>query len=164
LELREYGSIIFSAGSIASQETANMVVGSNGNVGIGIGTSATSFKLHVAGDVKANSYYSASDHYADYVFDSTYQLPSLQEVKAYIKQNHHLPEVPSEVEVKKTGINLGSHQVILLKKIEELTLYVIEQNEKQKLLEEKLNEVLKDNSKLKEEILDLKTKKQAVTK
>ena len=85
---------------------------------------------------------------------------TLDEVKAYIKQNHHLPEVPSEEEVNITGINLGAQSVILLKKIEELTLYVIDQNEKQKLLEEKLIEVLKDNDKLKEEVKELKGKKQ----
>jgi hypothetical protein len=161
MEFREYGNIVFSSGSGVGQETAYMVVGSNGNVGIGIGTSATSFKLHVAGDVKANSYYSNADHYPDYVFDSTYQLPSLREVAAYIKENHHLPEVPSEAEVKRDGLNLSSHQVILLKKIEELTLYAIEQNEKQKLLEEKLNEVLNTNNKLKVEIEGLKKKAKA---
>ena len=159
MELREYGSIVFSAGSIAGTETATMVVNSDGNVGIG--TASPGYKLHVNGSVRATVFSAPSRDYADYVFDSTYQLPSLQEVNTYIKQNHHLPEVPSEEEVKKDGINLVDHQVILLKKVEELTLYVIAQNEKQKLLEEKLNEVLKDNSKLKEEILDLKTKKQA---
>jgi hypothetical protein len=162
MELREYGSIVFSPGSVSGTETAKMVIMSDGNVGIG--TTSPGYKLHVDGDVKANTFHATYQDYADYVFDSTYQLPSLQEVNAYIKQNHHLPDVPSEEEVKKEGINLTSHQVILLKKVEELTLYVIAQNEKQKLLEEKLNEVLKDNSKLKEEILNLKKKKQAVAK
>jgi hypothetical protein len=161
LELREYGNIVFSAGAIAGTETASMIVNNQGNVGIG--TSSPGYKLHVAGDIKANTFYSATDTYADYVFDSTYQLPSLQEVKTFIKQNHHLPEVPSESEVKKDGINLGSHQVILLKKIEELTLYAIEHNEKLKLLEEKLNVVLKENDKLKEEVKGLKTKSESIT-
>jgi hypothetical protein len=158
MELREYGNIVFSAGSLSGTETGKMVVNSDGNVGIG--TMYPGYTLDVNGNVNANGFHSsASDYwYADYVFDSTYQLPSLQEVNAFIKQNHHLPEVPSEAEVKRDGIDLTSHQIILLKKVEELTLYVIEQNEKQKLLEEKLNELSKDNNKLKEEIKDLKGK------
>jgi hypothetical protein len=159
LELREYGSIIFSAGSGNGLETASMMINGAGNVGIG--TSSPGYRLHVVGDVKANNFVSATRTYADYVFDSTYRLPSLGEVAAYIRQNHHLPEVPSEEKVKQEGINLAEHQVVLLKKIEELTLYVIEQNQKQKLQDEKLNELLKDNNELKEEIKSLKKKVQA---
>jgi hypothetical protein len=133
----------------------------NGNVGIG--TQSPSYKLHVMGGVWANNYVAASpNNYADYVFDSTYQLPSLQEVSAYINQNHHLPDVPSEEEVKKDGINLVDHQVILLKKIEELTLYVIEQNkqnEKLLLIEKKLTELTAENAELKAAIKDLQAKK-----
>jgi hypothetical protein len=148
MELREYGNIIFSAGSISGTETAKMVVNGDGNVGIG--TTTPAYKLHVNGAVWANNYVAASPgNYADYVFESSYQLPSLQEVKAYIKQNHHLPEVPSEEEVKITGINLGSQSVILLKKVEELTLYVIEQNEK-------LTELAAENAALKESIKEIK--------
>jgi hypothetical protein len=147
MELREYGNIIFSAGAVGSQETAKMVVNGDGNVGIG--TTSPAYRLDVNGDVRANNFKAPSRDYADYVFDSAYQLPSLQEVKAYIKQNHHLPDVPSEDEVKKDGINLGSQSVILLKKVEELTLYVIEQNEK-------LTELAAENAALKESIKEIK--------
>jgi len=158
LELREYGRIIFSAGVTNGLETTTMVVNNDGNVGVGVTYPA--YKLDVGGTARANEFLAAAsgNHYADYVFDSTHQLPTLQSVNAYIKQNHHLPDVPTEADVKKDGINLVDHQVVLLKKIEELTLYVIEQNEKQKVLEEKLNEVLKDNKSLKKEIKSLKAK------
>jgi hypothetical protein len=159
MELREYGNIIFSAGAVSSAETGTMVVNGNGNVGIG--TLNPDSKLQVVGTIRTTQIVSdAGNVWPDYVFASNYQLPSLTELKNYINQNHHLPDVPSEEEVKRDGVNLTSHQAILLKKVEELTLYVIDQNEKQKLLEEKLNEVLKDNSQLKREILNLKTKKQ----
>jgi hypothetical protein len=107
------------------------------------------------------------------VFDPGYQLPSLRDVETYIKQNHHLPEVPSEEEVTKNGINLTEHQVILLKKIEELTLYTIDQNkqlqeqastqkaqaEKLQLLEKLLKEVVDQNNNMKEELSKLKAGK-----
>jgi hypothetical protein len=66
----------------------------------------------------------------DYVFEKSYSLPSLEEVKSYIDQNKHLPEVPSAKEMESNGVNLGEMNMLLLKKIEELTLYVIEQNKK----------------------------------
>ncbi len=154
MELREYGNIILSSGSTTGTETATMVLTNGGNVGVG--TASPAYKLHVQGDVKGNNFVANAYQYADYVFDSAYQLPSLQEVKNFIQKNHHLPDVPSEKEVKKDGLNLASHQVILLKKIEELTLYTIDQNERLKLLEEKMNQVLNDNIKLKREVESLK--------
>lgn len=66
----------------------------------------------------------------DYVFSKQYELPSLTEVESFINQNSHLLGVPSAAEVDKKGIDVGNTQAILLKKIEELTLYVIEQNKK----------------------------------
>lgn len=62
----------------------------------------------------------------DYVFDSNYKLPSLEEIKSYIDANNHLPEIPSAKELEANGITLGEMNMLLLKKIEELTLHVIE--------------------------------------
>lgn len=67
------------------------------------------------------------DIWADYVFEEDYKLPTLFEVEQYIKENNHLPEVPSATEVMEAGVNLGEMDALLLKKIEELTLYIIEQ-------------------------------------
>jgi len=139
----------------------------NGNVGIGI--TNPSYKLHVNGYAWANRFIAASgNNYADYVFDSTYQVPALQEVETYIKQNHHLPEVPTAEEVKKDGIDLAGHQVILLKKVEELTLYAIEQNKKQqeqndriKVLEGNMAVMMEENNKLREELMNTGSKKKA---
>lgn len=66
----------------------------------------------------------------DYVFASDYKLPSLSEVSDYINKNKHLPEVPSASDMEANGVNLKEMNLILLKKVEELTLYVIEQNKK----------------------------------
>ncbi len=133
----------------------------NGNVSIGYATSQNpGQRLEVNGTVRASNFLAHSgNNYPDYVFDSTYKLPTLLQVEAYIKQNHHLPEVPTEAEVKKDGIDLAAHQVILLKKVEELTLYAIEQNKKIQQLENKMAEVMEVNNKLKEELMDGKAKK-----
>ena len=68
------------------------------------------------------------DQFKDYVFYPEYQLMPLNEVETFINTNYHLPEVPSEAEVLENGMNVGEFSTILLQKIEELTLYTIEQN------------------------------------
>ncbi len=62
----------------------------------------------------------------DYVFSSSYKKLSLPELESYIKANHHLPEIPTTKEAETNGMNLGEMNAKLLKKIEELTLYMIE--------------------------------------
>jgi len=77
----------------------------------------------------------------DYVFDKSYKLLSLTELKKYIETNKHLPDVPSATDVAKSGVDLAETQAILLKKIEELTLYIIKQNERIELLESKMKPI-----------------------
>ncbi|WP_164974192.1 hypothetical protein [Filimonas effusa] len=103
------------------------LVPNGGNVGIGT-ENPGSYRLAVEGTVGARKIKITQQAWADYVFDSSYQLPSLSHVETFIKENKHLPEVPSAAEVKKDGLDLGDNQVLLLKKIEELTLYIIQQN------------------------------------
>jgi len=70
----------------------------------------------------------------DYVFEDSYKNLSLKEIEEYIKLNKHLPEVPSAKEIEKNGIDLGVMNMLLLKKVEELTLHLIElEKEVQKL-------------------------------
>ena len=102
-----------------------------GNVGIGtISINDPNYKLFVETGIRTRKVKVDQVSWADYVFEPTYKLPTLKEVEDYIKKNKHLPDVPSAQEVEKNGIDLGDNQTILLKKIEELTLYVIEQNKK----------------------------------
>jgi hypothetical protein len=93
---------------------------------VGIGTQSPSHKLHVAGSVRATSFISDTQTYADFVFKPDYRLPALSEVEAHIKERGHLPGIPSEDEARTNGIDLARMQVQLLQKIEELTLYMIE--------------------------------------
>ena len=80
-------------------------------------------------------------HWYDYVFNKDYKLMSLYELEQFIQTNKHLPEIPSETEVKENGINLGDMQGKLLLKIEELTLYIIEQEKQMKDLQKRLSEL-----------------------
>jgi len=102
---------------------------------IGIGMMPDNSKLAVKGDVHAKEVrIDTSFPVPDYVFERSYHLPTLAQVEAYIKQNHHLPEMPSAKEMESEGIKVGEMNLLLLKKVEELTLYVIE-------LEKKVNEL-----------------------
>ena len=114
---------------------------------IGIGTSNTQgYKLAVNGSIIAQKIkLKAFSQWPDYVFRKDYVLPGLPQVEKYITEHQHLPGLPSAEEVKKDGLELGDNQAIMLKKIEELTLYVIELNKKvEKLATE--NEELKRNN------------------
>lgn len=121
-----------------SNGTEALSVLSNGNVGIG--TTDPKVKLAVNGDIKATKLTVTQTPWADYVFDKSYKLPTLKEISEFIKENHHLPGIPSEAEVRKNGIDVGYNQALLLKKVEELTLYLIDQDnriiEQQKTIDE----------------------------
>jgi hypothetical protein len=118
-----------------------LFVNSGGNVGIG--TSSPDAKLAVSGQVHAQEVkVSVTVPGPDYVFEKDYKLTSLEEIKNYIDQNKHLPEVPSAKEMEKNGVQLGEMNMLLLKKIEELTLYVIEQKNE-------ISELRKENKEIK---------------
>lgn len=104
----------------------HLAVQASGSVGIGT-TDTHGFRLAVAGKAIAEEIVvQLKGNWPDYVFDEQYKLPSLQEVEQFIKAHRHLPDVPSAGEIRQDGLNLGEMNAILLKKLEELTLYVIE--------------------------------------
>ena len=109
----------------------------SGNVGIG--TDNPQNKLDVNGTIRAKEILVESN-WADFVFKQNYKLPTLREVEEYIKEKGTLPNVPSEEEVKANGISVGENNALLLQKIEELTLYVIQQ---QKEIEELKQQIMK---------------------
>jgi len=102
-----------------------MVIKSNGKVGIV--TTTPDYKLDVNGTIRSKEI-KVETGWSDFVFEENYNLKSLEELETYISQNKHLPDIPTEAQVKEKGINLGEMNAKLLQKVEELTLYIIEQN------------------------------------
>ena len=142
------------AGSNPGVQTELMRVRSSGQVLIGVNNFATSPQyssgvnmLAVAGGIETDAITVKlqSAPWPDYVFKPKYRLPDLSAVKAYIDEYHHLPEMPSEADIAKNGQNLGEMNKLLVKKVEELTLYLIE---KDKQLSEDKQTILKQQSQL----------------
>lgn len=79
-------------------------------------------------------------NWPDYVFEDAYHLPTYAELDHYIQINRHLPGVPAEADVKAQGVSLGEMNAILLQKVEELTLYILEQNKRILQLEKRIDE------------------------
>ncbi len=102
----------------------------HGKVGIGevsLPTYTSAHKLFVEGGITTEEVIvKLKNDWSDYVFNKDYRLRSIQELEDYINKNNHLPEIPDAEEVKKNGVDLGQMNALLLKKVEELTLYVIE--------------------------------------
>ncbi|MEA5257939.1 hypothetical protein VB264_09085 [Arcicella aquatica] len=99
----------------------------NGNVSIGTNTIYSAYKLAIAGDMIAERVVvKLKTAWPDYVFAPSYQLPSLNEVEKYITNNAHLPGIPSAKDIEEKGIDVGDTNAKLLRKIEELTLYMIQ--------------------------------------
>ncbi|MBT1699183.1 hypothetical protein KK083_19965 [Fulvivirgaceae bacterium PWU4] len=108
---------------------------------ISVGTPLTNtYELAVNGKIGAKDVKieRSSAAWPDYVFATSYRLPSLSEVEKYIQANHHLQDVPSAEEVEKNGHSLGDMDAVLLKKVEELTLYIIEQQKQIDALKQQL--------------------------
>ena len=134
----------------------DMVINPDGNVGIGITTPQE--KLAVNGKIRAREVkVEPTNNWPDYVFEESYQPMSLAEIATFVKQHKHLPEVPSAKEVAQNGLELGEMNKVLLKKIEELTLHLIEKD--QQLTAEK-----QVNKQQGEEIATLQQQYQALKK
>jgi len=124
-----------SSGIADANEGVKFTVENNGNVGIG--TTSPQSMLDVNGTATANflkigtANIPANYIAPDYVFADEYDLLPLWRLKKYVSTNQHLPKVPSAEQIEQQGgANLGAMNVILLEKVEELTLYIIQMNEK----------------------------------
>ncbi|TCC87307.1 hypothetical protein EZ428_21650 [Pedobacter frigiditerrae] len=145
-----------SAGRLMVSGSGNHFI-NGGNVGIG--TATPTEKLSVNGKIRAKEIKVEPNPatWPDYVFEDDYKVGTLEELELYVKTNKHLPEMPTAKEVAMNGVELGELNRLLLKKVEELTLYLIKNNEtvtKQsiqlKIQEERINkleEALRSNNK-----------------
>ncbi|WP_295117591.1 hypothetical protein [uncultured Chitinophaga sp.] len=127
-------------------------IAEDGNVGIGA-TNTSGYKLTVNGTIGTRKIkVTNQETWADFVFNEDYHLRSLPELEAFIKAHHHLPEIPTDAEVKADGVDLGDMNVKLLQKVEELTLYLIQQ-------QKKIDDVIMENAILKKDVEKLKADK-----
>ena len=118
-----------------------VIFASSSKIGIGTGSATLTEALNVNGQILTKGVKVNPEAFPDYVFKPQYKLPSLKDVESFVKENSHLPEVPSEAEVKKNGLELGEMSVILLKKVEELTLYMIEKDKQIEKANQKIEEL-----------------------
>jgi hypothetical protein len=159
-----YGGIRFYNQGYPDMYGTGVLVMSITNNSVGIGTTTPDSKLTVNGTIHSTEVKVTQTVPADYVFQKyytgesslkpDYTLPTLSEVEKFTQANHHLPNVPSAKEIKDNGLLLGEMSNILLQKIEELTLYSIEQQatiksqaEAIKNLSERLNQIELKNKK-----------------
>ena len=133
-----------------SATPTNIFTFNQGNVGIGTNTITTGYKLSVGGSIRSIEV-KVEPGWSDYVFEKSYKLRSIETVKQFISDNGHLPEVPTAAEVAKNGVNVGETEALLLKKIEELTLYIIQ-------LKEDNIEIKKTSEELKKKVSALEGK------
>ncbi len=113
----------------------------NGNVAIG-GNFATGYRLSVAGKIICEEVrVSLQASWPDYVFNEDYKLLSVKKLESFIENNGHLPNIPSSEEINKTGLSVGEMQRLMMEKIEELTLYTIEQQKQIKALKAQIDKM-----------------------
>ena len=154
-QLHTTGSVRFAGLTQDNTQTNVLVSDANGNLYYRSASSLATenpvrSSLAVNGTIKSHKIIISPDEWADYVFDSTYRLPGLTEVESYIHREHHLPGIPSAAAVQKDSLDVGASQAALLKKIEELTLYTIEQKKEMDSMKtrmEKLEKLLEEKTK-----------------
>lgn len=138
-----------TGGNVWQKDASDNISFETGSVAIGTNAAPTGYSLAVGGKIIAEEIKVAlSGTWPDYVFDSDYELRTLNETKEFIAEHQHLPEIPSAEEIEEEGVSLGEMNMKLLKKIEELTLYQIELLERLESVEASNKEIEKKLQKL----------------
>ncbi len=139
-------NLSYDAGTITSTQGIYSEADNASDLALVVKNGATTnFKVDGAGNIRARKLeLDLQSEWPDYVFKDNYELKSLEEVETYVKANNHLPDVPSEKEVRENGIDVAEMDGVLLQKIEELTLYIIEQNKTIKSQQKELKEQKED--------------------
>lgn len=128
-------------GDLWSTNSAEVAFNVKQNGYIGIGTTNPQSKLAVAGTITAQKVKVTATGWPDFVFEKQYPLLPLSKVEQFIEENKHLPGIPSASQIEQGGQDVGEINSKLLQKIEELTLYLIEEQKQRKKLEETVKEL-----------------------
>lgn len=139
---------------ISNQGLKTLILGDFAKNRVGIGVHDlnkldSSAALTVAGKIHSRAIHVSRQAGADFVFANDYKLTNLEELEQFVKNRKHLPEIPSEAAMIKNGLDVGDFQIKLLQKVEELTLYMIEQNKAMKSLRAKYQQVSQELKALK---------------
>ncbi len=114
-------------------------IDATGNMNLGATRNAVGYKLNVGGKIIAEEVrVNLQANWPDYVFAPNYTLKPLSELESFIKANNHLPNIPAAAEVEKSGIAIGEMQTKMMEKIEELSLYIIQQNKTIEVLKQQM--------------------------
>ena len=141
IEVDNEGDMSITAGDNMMDLQSNKIT-LTGKVGINIANESSTYALAVNGGILTNEVFIKNvDEWYDNVFAKDYKLLSLSDLQRYINEFGHLPEIPSETEVLAEGYNMAEMQSILLKKIEELTLYTLKQQEEIEMLKQTIEEL-----------------------
>jgi len=143
--LKAGGVLVSDDYSYAAPTKNDLIVKGKVAIGTPLSSNPNNYSLAVNGQIGAKDVRveASSATWPDYVFEPAYPLPSLKEVEAYLKVHKHLKEIPSAREVAANGHQLGEMDALLLKKIEELTLYLIEQNQRMEAQQQEIQALKK---------------------
>ncbi len=134
-----YGMQFFTQARFDVGQTEKMRITGNGFVGIG--TTNPQEALSVNGNIRAQQVKVEITGWPDYVFAKEYSLLPLETLEKYIQTHQHLPEIPSASEIEKEGLNLGEINKVLVKKIEELSLYMLQQQQNMQQQQQEINKL-----------------------
>ena len=154
---QDSGDIIFS--QISNVQNGRIWSNNDGGLNFSGNNNNPIFQINNNGNVSVREKLEAKEikvtqtPTADFVFEESYPLAKLEDVEKHIKAKKHLPEIASAKEMEKEGVNIGEFQIKLLQKIEELTLYSIEQNKKLKQLEDKNSSLEKQIAAINEKLV-----------
>jgi hypothetical protein len=157
-QLHTTGSVRFAGLTVDSALNNVVVCDANGNLYTRSASSLASAdfprsSLAVNGTIKAQNLTLHPPGWADYVFDSSYRLPTLSDLEIYIRREHHLPGMPSTAAVQAHGVDVGETQTALLKKIEEITLYSIKQDRRIQEQDQQIELLKKEMGEMKKMIM-----------
>ncbi len=126
----------YNSGNIITTKSVVSDVATNEVAFVAKAAGQDNFRVYGNGDIKARDLVLDQVSWPDYVFKDDYELRTIEELENFVKEHNHLPDVPSESEVLENGMSVGEMNKLLLQKVEELTLYIIEQNKTIKQQEE----------------------------
>jgi hypothetical protein len=138
-------ALVFESFTNGTSNGRQFTMDLSGNVGIGITENiASGHKLSVNGKIACTEVrVQPQSDWPDYVFSNDYKLMSLEELRKSIKQNNHLPGIPSAKEIEAEGLQVGEMQIRMMEKIEELTLYIIQLNTDMEALRKEIDDQAK---------------------